>query len=341
MASYSLLFSVKLVHNYFSDNRLSSFYISPDPTTEKLMSNLDLLLQQTADGFAIYYNSELLNLQKDELAFLGKRLNLLLHISDQDFFNYTFLPPSANSLLCFTNAGHQQSTSKISNFPPLSTNSLVSQADLYQCKGSTIYIPALPADQSHIKLTDLFGNTIPPFQITANGMQYAQLNGMYYLYQQTAKTAIYCNPLVCTKNIQAVFELYLANPLIKAPFNICGTKDHATQTFLINFDARSVFWRYNIVNKNNIIVNILSIATNNNKIKFVRQGNVNTANFPTYVFVSESAIKTQQYGMEEFNLVISEDGDNGKKVIESCSIPSISTLKTEENRDYISTYVYI
>lgn len=105
-SNYSKLVEVQILHDYFSDQKCSSFEILPDSYTLSQLKNYELLFKSTRNGFVL--------IGKQDDRFSGQQfkgeilLRFHMKLVDELFLNYTQLPFQRGRCYRFTNKFDQE-----------------------------------------------------------------------------------------------------------------------------------------------------------------------------------------------------------------------------------------
>ncbi|MFN7911624.1 MAG: hypothetical protein ACK5QC_07340 [Bacteroidota bacterium] len=334
-ASYSLLFSVTISHNYFENSLIPYLVIEPGATTKKTLANYNLAFKQTDTGFNVFYDTLIYNTSQS-FGFLLQKLTFVFSTSEANFFNYTDISNfNKNTCLYFSNANH--GSSKKTSAPTLSANQFVTEKDVFQLIPSTLNSP-ISKDNS-VTVTNTSHTIIKPNTVTATNAIYTNLNGIYVISNAKEKTKYLADTSLFKSKPMAVIDLFLNEQTVSEAYQIFNENKITPKNFLLHFNSNFVKWRYYIVNKTNTKVNNLFIESSNNKIMFVKEGNTKILNCLTYVLISSSEIKMQHYPLTVLSLII--DGDSGKKEYKNIMVPSAETMQLEKETTYLNAYIYI
>jgi hypothetical protein len=335
MENYALLCSLLINHAYFSDAVCDNLSLIPDAATQQLMNDLHIVFRQTDEGWNLYYDTE--NYQPAMLSsFAGLKLSFTLNSSDTCFLNYTQLPSFTNaSALYFSNVNKAKSNSTASPFL-LTAAKYAGSKEMVTLSPSTLTCP-LSGKQNKIGLTDLFKNKINPSFTDTTSVVFRQLNGAYILTNDQGSTPVYASDSTYRSKPMAIVEFYLY--LQGNAYTLFDEGTIAPKNFIISFDSRSAKWRYYVINKTNLKVDNLSIASIDNKIMFVDNGSVTMQNLPASVLISKAAIKMQQYPDRQFNLSLKSN--NKSSIFNNIVLPSAESLRTENKTNFIDAYIFI
>jgi hypothetical protein len=334
-ASYSLLFSVTISHNYFENSLIPYLVIEPDTTTKKALANYNLAFKQTDVGFNVFYDT-LIYTTSQSFGFLLQKLTFIFSIPETDFFNYTDITNfNKTTCLYFSNANH--TSSKKSSALPLSVNQFASEKDVFELISSTLNYSI--SKNNALTVKDETHTIIKPTNLTPTNALYTDLHGRYTItYNNISTNYLANNSLFKTKPL-AVIDMFLNGQTVSESYQIITQTEIKPKNFSLNFNSSALKWRYYIVNKTNTKVNNLFIESSNNKIMFVKEGNTKILNCLTYVLISSSEIKMQHYPLTVLSLII--DGDSGKKEYKNIMVPSAETMQLEKETTYLNAYIYI
>jgi hypothetical protein len=335
MENYSLLCSLLINHAYFSDALCDDLSLVPDAATRQLMDDLHIVFRQTDEGWNLYYDTEYY--QPAMLSsFAGQKLSFVLNSSDTCFLNYTLLPSFTNAnALYFTNANKSKSKTTTSSLS-LTAARYAGSKEIVTLYPSTLTC-AVSGNQNKVGLTDLFKNKINPSFTDTTSVVFNQLNGAYLLTNDRGSTPVYASDSAYQSKPLAIVEFYLY--MQDNAYTLFDEGTIAPKNFVISFDSRSAKWRYYVINKTNLKVDNLSIASIDNKIMFVDDGSVIMQNLPASVLISKAVIKMQQYPDRQFNLSLKSN--NKSSTFNNIVLPSAESLRTENKTNFIDAYIYI
>lgn len=111
-------------------------------------------------------------------------------------------------------------------------------------------------------------------------------------------------------------------------------------SFNLNFNAKTTYWRYHIISKNDIKYDNLSIRDSLNKITFSKVKETTLSNGETAgQITSEQTIALNESTNHHFNLYGTLDKME-KLIIKNLRHPDIKNLSIEENKNISEMYVY-
>jgi hypothetical protein len=116
--------------------------------------------------------------------------------------------------------------------------------------------------------------------------------------------------------------------------------NHAPVCFTLNFNAKTTYWRYHVITKNNIRYDNLSIRDSLNKITFSKAKETILSNGQTSgQITSEQTIALNESANHHFSLYGTLDKTE-RLIIKNLSHPDIKHLNIEKNKNISEMYVY-
>lgn len=267
MKKYHKLFRIDFKHDYFANGVLRDFIVESTPSTQQLMQQYDLRLQQDKEGITIYCGVQ--EGESMDTAF-GKARNLcfLLKVQDPSFINYTDLPllGQEGKQYFFSNINLEQETALA--IKPLQKKAFVSEQD---------GLPFHPLFYQH-QLP--MGTEKAQFSLKGSGqnaMDQDQLADWQFIPSETStaeKAPVL--QLDFTKSAWGKYELdidgeesitfgVMPDNIMPSTFGMIEimTQEEAFQHYEIAFQARKTIWRYYIINKSVLDITTISVKKGN------------------------------------------------------------------------------
>lgn len=106
-ATYAILTTVTLQHDYYADGRCPDFELAPTAETAAVMKGLGILAKTVGNTLIL-----LVQVKADGSTYLplpqGQKLSFYLELANSSFMNYTAVTPGNNTVFYFTNLYHTQ-----------------------------------------------------------------------------------------------------------------------------------------------------------------------------------------------------------------------------------------
>lgn len=115
---------------------------------------------------------------------------------------------------------------------------------------------------------------------------------------------------------------------------------YIAKKYRINFNAKSTFWRYNLIKRNDIDYDKLFIQDIEQKIKFDQKGQVSLSNgVIANQIESDQAIMLKEFSDCQLNLIGIKDKKE-KILIKRLNVPDTKQYKIEQEKKISDLYVY-
>ena len=263
----NILFSVQLLHKYYSNGLCPDFSFVPSPTTAAVLSGCQLLCKsyQSQLFVAARFNNGLAT-PAMIIPPANTPLTFLLQCNNPLFFNFTDLPlPGLNQkLLYFTNrnnniAGAQKllTVAAAGNATAADLLTFVPAQSQYPmpAAGTTVtyhvmgYNAAVGDYSTQVVAPATLNFTLP---VSTFPLDLSALPAGKYILQITAPAAvttpIYVNPdLTGTSDYRGVIEIY-TDPAVPAGYAVFGAANTLlSPSYFVSFLNRSTIWQYVLV----------------------------------------------------------------------------------------------
>ena len=352
------LFRVQCLHTYYGDQICKDFEISPSPETELELKNCRLIFKPTPGGFIIFHHTSQSGPLLKSPAFRPKKLTFFIRNSNLEFLNFSDLPYlDADSLLYFSNL-KQKAATKETKQKLLHTGAHVGEE-----KGEGL--PARPQafdfefveDVAYEKLlvTDVFGKEVLLPEVAERVASYPKRRhyidlsdypeGFYTLKvkgNQTFSSDFYASA-PALEGCQGVIDIFLTEEVGKA-FQIADNKGIYPQDYQVQIQARSTFWRYNLITRSDAEFSSHKIESKEHKVAFSKPEQVTLLNGTQATrLTSQSPLPLSQFAEYKFELTMKKNG-RGLRTPIRLPIPSTKMIQpdlTDNKKIYSEMYVYL
>ncbi len=350
--NYKTLFRVSLQHNYYSSGALSRVGVVPSPGTEQVLKNYGLAWKHVKDQFAVLYDTEDYHSQDKLAALLADdvKLQFWIYLEDAAFLNYTELPYSQKDdrIYYFSNAlavskpdGDQVSLSK---------DKFVSGSDiaaLYQ--GNAIFLLRENKKDNKTDILDIFNKPTGAVDVKPDGFGVTGFDedGGYYVWNDgKAEYPFFVDRHFGWQKPFAVIEIFLSKTV--KPSNRPIQDDFTTKlvNYVLNFNRRSVFWKYYIMSGHLRELEGLAIANGKSGPVFIGPEKEQVlGKHESETFISDRALDFTESRTYKFQLHKNFDKQkgNGKPVIKSLPNPAPEQLKPMDGKPgqyYTEIFIY-
>ncbi len=329
---YQLLFSVRVLHEYYQANDHSTFGFKVDASTQQLMKRYGLLFSNSSAGFSIYYSNE------KSLALLEKlreEINLTFFMIPEDklLLNYS-------SLNTVKENGYWLSNLHVTDSGQLHQEPYVGTADAVEFLSRLNQLDRDGAEKVQVKNAGddvLFDGTLREF-FTAN-LQNEDLSFFKIVREDGQESKYYllnANP----NQIAGVLTITL-----DPSSEIVNLERVTGSNYQIKIDARHVRLKYFIVNRNKPSYDHFKLYHNKQLINTTEEKTVTLGGEESYLLKTEEEFALSERYQQQLELEMSQhNGErNGKKRI-SLPRPEIDKIKVEEiegeEKAYAEMYVY-
>ena len=278
---YSPLLGLTIKHSYYRDGLSRDFRLSPSPVTAAVLSKLDIRTSANASGLELYWGYEM----QDDIARGALKahtedlvLTFLLESTNPIFFNFTDLtfPQSAQHKYYYQ--AHYSASDD-----PTPTILEGHEVEMFPTPGVLSFTPPDGAVDLEAELVNLAGQPLGADTITKNDsgkVQYpivlsaADDWGQYRIKctdlataTSTASDVVHILPdqflMRCFGLVQIIIPA--AEIRLLSPPSASSLAENYPQ-FAIEFDKRSTYWRYNIINRNNLAFDRLQLIADGQEV---------------------------------------------------------------------------
>jgi len=237
---YHKWLDLEVTNNYFSNGGSPHFEVLPFSETARQMKNYEILMKKGSNVFSFYAGEGIEESFTMHQNFKGLD-NLYFQLINNDplFFNYSDISAKSEQELYLF-----QNTSKSEESNQLQTNQYVSEQDLIGYKPKVFNI-TLPNKQVNIEIKTDNGESVKKESIDGIKVRNHLLNlnslddGVYQVwldgqFQETFFTTSEELPQNCVG-------------ILKLNIKDLVSKNESTLKYTIDFNARSVYWQYEVV----------------------------------------------------------------------------------------------
>lgn len=349
---------VKFMHNYYSNKLCNDFEVVPTQETIDFMKNYRLLFKPEKIGFSILHREGTTSAYFKDSDLTNKKLSFVLRNTNANFINFSELPFLENeSIYYFSNSDVSLSKDK--------AKLLHNGKDVSKSKNQLLYLmPKMfnftfpnPIKFSEIQILDNFGNKIEfggnnsskkDVPITQHRIDLRSCqSGRFTMKAKAAKIKDF--EFYSTDDTKrkcfGIIELFL-NKKISKDFQLFNAKDIIQQDFAIYFDARSTYWKYFVVNKqNNVKYKFHEIVPKEGDVEFTKAENVQLQNGMEVVqMISKTPIVFSEKQLNKFKLSLCKNANgSGNKFSVNLPGANITLIKPDRKtkKVYSEIFIYI
>ncbi len=332
------ILSLSILHNYFIDSICKVLTLIPNKKSNNIMQTFGLLGWQNENIYSLYSTTKAITTANwNSVSYSIPELYFFLVCDDNNFQNYTDLPLeiSDKKIYYFTTVPGLSNVQK---------NSSVSNADQYTCY-STVFSIAVPAlKQVLIQVTNSQNKIV--VSVTIDGTK----QNSYTVNLNNFGTGFYelsINGKLTEKFIAIGEKLPVGCiGLFRADFNAISKIQTPNTPFkcTLTYDARSTFWRYQVVQEPNNQMKIESMVLKETKVK-AYAGPVQqkiAGGYNAWVFTSTDTKKLQEKSDTKQILIISYKSGNKsftKEMKVTMPFPDVSVIQSEDSLIPTSNYI--
>lgn len=350
--NYRTLFKLSLRHNYYSSGVLGRVGVKVSPGTAAMLKNYGLAWKHVKDQVAILYDTEdphslekFAGLLQDEV-----KLQFWIYLEDGAFLNYTDLPfaQQEDMIYYFSNAfAHGKPDGnelKLSKSEYVSANDRVA---LFQ--GNSVILLRENKKDNKTEIIDIFNQPRGKIADKPEGFEVSELNedGGYYAWNDgKAAYPFFVDRHFGWQKPFAVIEIFL-NQTVKPDFR--PVQDDFTAkplNFSLDFNKRSVFWKYYVMSSHLRDLDGLAIANGKSGINFIGpQKEQVLGKHESESFISDRALDFTEARTYKFQLHKNFDPKRGggKPVIKALPNPEPEQLKPIADKPgqyYTEIFIY-
>jgi len=335
---YKLLFKLCVQHPYFSDDVGGTFQLLPTRKTLALLDKMGLLLRQKGNAWHLLYDgsrNEMLQQQLQQLSAHESKLSFFLVTNNPYFTNITDIPVNREEqMFYFSNKGSGKKHKDV-----LHKTKFVSSNDLVGCtpqlldysQGKGNYKLLLDNGAKHTELPVI--DIQPGMQVDTSRL----FEGVYKVLGNDKEVASFLHYSERTKNRPLAFvELFFHKEVKQAMCSGLENDDLSPFTYDIVFNARTVYWKYLIIPRNQKRIKNLSIECTKGKVAFKSEGEETIHNTKAYAFISKVPIAYQK--LYDFDIQLKkQEGEAGKKtLLKKMAFAPIDLIRPCEQDEYMS-----
>jgi hypothetical protein len=331
--SYRTLFTVNILHNYYSENKTSDLVLVPTARSLALAKKLGLIIKTTENGAVVLFDSD----KTDSLLYEldhnpSVKFSFQAYSKNPFFLNFTNLPiEQKNSVLYFSN---EQGRKEEGNEYLLHNSSYVGEEDFQTLLNGSLKVEA-EGNEKEVEVYDVLGNLVYTSKISANGVGYIDSKmlpeGKLRLLENKTEKFTFVNAGDFTVNKPIGFiDLSLSGKIKKELINGAQIKNLAHYNYKVFFESRSTLWKYLIIPKYNNAVQNSVITTNNRNISFSGPETISMSNGETaFVFLADKNLPLKERSDFNFQLKAGKLIGSGKTLINRLPLPSVEVIKPE------------
>ena len=341
---YKPLFIIKLAHAYFGNGSAEGFQIIPTHRTFQLLESMGMLLRQKEGELHILCDVSRKEMLYQRLVQAGNaesKFSFLLFTNNPCFTNITDIPTDKKEKTFYFSNKHTGVENNIS----LHKNEFVGAKDLYNTEPQVLEHTGVNTDYK-IALENGDAEVDMPIVEIEQGFQIDTgrlLEGHYKVFENDSELSSFINFGERIKGTPLGFiDLFFHSPLKQKLLTELANDEMSSYLYHINFDARSVFWKFMVVPAYLKRVKKLNVKCKKGNITFKLLGEELIKDKKVIAFISEKPVKFSKYYNYEIQLEKLE-GENGRKtLIKKLSYAPFDILMPGDGKHYISEiYVYV
>ncbi len=344
---YKQLINIKVNHNYYPEGNSNDFYIVPTPRTVKLIDKMSMLVRNLESEIHILFDASKLELLHHRLTNSNdseSKLSFMLFANNPYFVNITDIPVDLNNKIFYCS----NKNIGINKTGILHSNEFVSDEDLYN-----VVPQELEDDDNHsvnYKIALENGEIEEEMPVTQinNGFQVDSiklLEGHYKIFGNDKELSSFINIGSKTKGSPIGFiDIFLNKKIKQEMLKEIDNNELNTYNYKINFNSRSIYWKYIVVPTYLKRVKELSLTCQKGKEKldFESIGDEKTADKQAISFITKKPVKFSKFYDYEVQLKKKEGATGGKTIIKKMPYAPFDLLKPVNEDYYLSEiYVYI
>ncbi len=351
--NYKRLFSVKYIHDYYSNGFSNDFTIKATEKTAETLQKSGLILRQVNNGFEIHADSRKIGDQYKTLKEIdvNSKLVFLLELNNPYFINFTDLPfnNSIKSLFYFNNVETSEHNENIH----LSTSEYVGKeqgveyhydyffkeiiSDINIAFGEIIF----PDDNTSFqqkrfkvleKNTDTEGKFLYSFVL-----QNKPAGRFNFLFNKKKQNEVFYYNITSFKSFKifGIIEIFLDNSVLPDARFINEQNVISEKEYFIKFKNRSTYWRYIVDNKSKQDLQDPGIVHTKLDLNFDKDSALN--------FTSQDVIPLSSDPIQGLEFRKNKNAA-GSKIKSNLPNPGIDMIRIDtdnENKIYSDIYVTI
>lgn len=331
-------------HEYYPKGENNDFYFLPTPRTVTSLEKMAMMIRSQNGTLKVLFDvskTELLWQRFSQASDKDLKLSFMLFSRNPYFINITDIPVDIQGKVFYLSNKHL-------NF---SEKGLLHDSDFVE-KEQLISLTSNPLEYNEVEKTDyslfvdnggeqLFRNIKHGDQISVKSLE----EGCCRVFANNKIHSTFINLGAKTKNSPIGFiDIFLGS---KMKANILSALENNEVPFLdykIRFNARSVYWKYNIVPLH--IKRIKSLKVNcqkgSSKLSFKGLGEFDYNENRMHSFITDKPVKYNKQYDYEIQLKKQEGEGGGKVLVKNLAYAPFDAIKPLSEKHYMSEiYVYI
>jgi hypothetical protein len=344
---YKQLISIKVAHNYYSEGASNDFYIVPTPRTVKLIEKMSMLVRTLESEIHILFDASKLELLHHRLSNSNdseSKFSFMLFANNPYFVNITDIPVDLNNKIFYCS----NKNIGINKSGVLHSNEFVGDEDLFN-----VIPQELENDENYsinykIALENGEIEEEMPVSQIDNGYQVNSSNlleGHYKIFGNDKELSSFINIGSKTKGSPVGFiDVFLNKNIKQELLKEIDNGELNSFNYKINFNSRSIFWKYIVVPTYLKRIKELSLTCQKGKEKldFDSIKDEGTSENQAMIFITKKPVKFSKFYDYEIQLKKKEGATGGKTIIKKMPYAPFDLLKPFKEDFYLSEiYVYI
>lgn len=344
---YKQLFAIKINHNYYSNESINDLYIVPTGRTIKLIEKMAMLIRNKDGEMHVLFDASKLDRLYHKLINSNgaeSKLSFMIYSKNQYFTSITDIPIDiSGKIFYFSNKELGNNNSGV-----LHKSEYVNAKDLFNTSTQEInndqdsninYKIALENGELKDEMPVInLGNTL---QVDMSKL----IDGRYNVFGNETELMSFINIGPKTKGSPVGFiDIFINKNLKEKLIEEIESGEVSGYKYSINFNSRSIFWKYLIIPTYIKRVKELNISCQKGKEKlsFKKLAEDTIDDKRVMSFISDEPIKFKQFYDYEIQLKKKESDSGGKTIIKKMPYAGFDLLKPTEGNRYMSEiYVYI
>jgi len=344
---YKQFFSIKINHNYYPGGISNDFYFVPTRRTVKLIDKMSMLVRSNEGEIRILFDASRMDLLQHRLKNSNdseSKFSFMIFSNNQYFVNITDIPVDLKDKVFYCS----NKNLGVTKTGDLHNDEFIGAEDLYDTVPQELELNAEGNTEYKLKLQNGEAQENMPvidiengFQVDVNGL----LDGHYKIFGNDNELSSFINVESKTKGSPIGFvDIFLNKNLKQEMLNEIDENELKAFNYNINFNSRSIYWKYIVVPTYLKRVKELTISSQKGKEKltFKSNGEETINDKKTLTFISTELVKFKKFYEYEIQLRKKAGDGGGKTVIKKMSYAPFDLLKPINQKDYMSEiYVYI
>lgn len=349
------LFTLHYWHHYFSDRVCRDFSIEPTEATKDLMRNFRMVFKPVKDGVVVLYDKAKTDMLLRITNPTPEKLTFIVRHTNPRFINFTEIPfTPIETLFYFNNLKKNVSSLQEKLLHPQAFVAAAPETQVQRVTRVFEYTFDTPVAYQDITITDATGKEIVKKElgegqesikktthtIHLGGMPF----GCFTIKAKGAKNVLQCYTTdFAFDKCFGVIDIYLNDAPDTANRLVDGKGGMTSPDYYIQYNARVTYWRYYIVENDNVQYNAHQVLDKDKKIEFGSSAAVTLNNGRTATLItSKTPIPLKQYPVSKFELNMKR---NGKGTTATVNLPlaNVEVIKPDmrEGKVYSDIYVHL